>query len=360
MGHDFPASWPEDGDARHRDRSWIPEFCARCHSDTSYMRRFNPGLPTDQLDKYRTSRHGQLLLEAKDSRAAQCTSCHGVHGIQSASSPLSTVYPKRLPETCAHCHADAEVMAGFTLPDGRPLPTSQYEQYRASVHGRALLERGDLGAPACNDCHGNHAAMPPEVSSVAQVCRTCHSQNGTLFDGSRHKQAFERHGWPECGSCHGEHAIAKTSDAMMAPGPESVCNGCHAKFAQENPECDATAAYFHAEIVGLQTTHDGLTHDVELLERRGLDTAAMHDELDSLFDSVKQTRSYVHSFERSELAAAAAPAHASIETIAGLMASARDELRYRFRGLVVASLFIAVSIAVLWLRIRWAERNRAD
>ena len=91
-------------------------------------------------------------------------------------------------------------MAGARLPNGSPLPTDQLAEYRNSVHGRALLEDGDFGAPACNDCHGNHAAMPPEISSIAQVCRTCHANNGALFDGSEHKKAFDSNGWPECGA----------------------------------------------------------------------------------------------------------------------------------------------------------------
>ncbi|UCD17869.1 MAG: hypothetical protein JSV44_02895, partial [Candidatus Zixiibacteriota bacterium] len=33
----------------------IPQFCSSCHGNPSYMKRFNPALPTDQLDKYRTS-----------------------------------------------------------------------------------------------------------------------------------------------------------------------------------------------------------------------------------------------------------------------------------------------------------------
>src|SRR5207302_1827054 len=127
MSKEIGQRWPSE-EARHKDRSWIPAFCARCHADPAFMRGYNPAMPTNQL-----------------------------------------------------------------------------EEYERSVHGKALLEKGDLGAPACNGCHGSHAAMPPAVASVAQVCRRCHAQNGILFDGSRHKTAFEEHRWPECGQCHGKH-----------------------------------------------------------------------------------------------------------------------------------------------------------
>ena len=188
MTKEIATRWPSDRDQRHADRSWIPGFCAHCHSDPRFMRGFNPSMPTDQLAKYRESRHGQLLLGEKDSRAAQCISCHGVHGIRGAKSRNSKVHPQKIPETCGACHADPKHMAGFTLADGSPMPTTQLAEYKQSVHGKALLEKGDLGAPACNGCHGNHAAMPPAVASVSQVCRTCHAQNLLLLRHIRHAE----------------------------------------------------------------------------------------------------------------------------------------------------------------------------
>jgi predicted CXXCH cytochrome family protein len=248
-------------------------------------------------------------------------------------------------------------MAGFTLPDGSAFPTNQFEQYRTSVHGVALLERGDIGAPACNDCHGNHAALPPDVASVSQICRTCHARNGILFDGSTHKQAFERNGWPECGTCHGKHAITKANDEMLAPKPSALCYDCHAKHSK-NPECTATAQYFYDEITGLTSAEAELGEDIETYARRGLDTQPMHEEFDKLFDSIKQSRSYVHAFERSEFAEAATPGHEAAAKIRELMAAAREELRYRFRGLLVTALFIAATIVLLWIKVRAMERDR--
>ena len=114
------------------------------------------------------------------------------------------------------------------------------------MHGKALLEKGDLGAPACNSCHGNHAAMPPKVSSVSQVCRTCHSQNGTFFDGSKHKQAFEAHRWPECEKCHGKHEIAKATDTLISDAQTVSAVRATPQNAKDKPECNATARYFRS------------------------------------------------------------------------------------------------------------------
>jgi predicted CXXCH cytochrome family protein len=247
MADEIYERWPEAPE-RNEDRTWIPDFCASCHADPILMRRFNPELPTDQYAKYKESRHGKRLFDQEDSKVAQCVSCHGVHGIRGSRSPRSSVYPQTVPYTCGECHANDEYMAGYLGTNGKPLPTDQLEKFETSVHGRALLDRGDLGAPACNDCHGNHAAMPPEISSIAQVCRTCHAGNGELFDGSKHKQAFERHGWPECERCHGNHAIDEADDSMLSESSSPLCYECHREYAEDNPQCSETAKYFHASI----------------------------------------------------------------------------------------------------------------
>ena len=52
------------------------------------------------------------------------------------------------------------------------------------------MVRGDLSAPTCTTCHGNHGATPPGFASVANVCSTCHVFQAQLFDSSPHKEAF--------------------------------------------------------------------------------------------------------------------------------------------------------------------------
>ena len=69
-------------------REEITQFCATCHSDFNYIRRYNPSLRVDQMALYWTSEHGQLLKEG-DTKVAICTDCHGTHNIQSASHPKS-------------------------------------------------------------------------------------------------------------------------------------------------------------------------------------------------------------------------------------------------------------------------------
>jgi len=340
---------------RSNDRTWIPGFCARCHADPAYMRGFNPGLPTDQYAKYQQSRHGELVLQKGDSNAAQCVSCHGVHGILGPKSPLSKVYPQKVPYTCGHCHADPKHMAGYLGRDGKPLPTDQLAQYKTSVHGRALLERGDLGAPACNDCHGNHAAMPPEVSSVSQVCRTCHVQNGELFDGSKHKKAFESHGWPECEKCHGNHAIQKTSDSMLNESSNTLCYECHQNYARQNPQCIPTARFFYSSITSVAEETQALHAKIDVLAERGLDVDPLEATVENLNDITRQMRLRIHAFNRNEFEKVKQGGLQQIEIGKEQVAKANAEYRFRRNGLFAALAVMMLLAIVIYLKLREIE-----
>jgi len=357
MSDDIYERWP-DSEQRHRDRTWIPEFCGRCHSDPAFMRGFNPSLPTDQLAKYRESKHGQLLLGQKDSKAAQCVSCHGVHGIQGSDSRRSSTFKSNIPATCGKCHADAEYMAGYKTEDGSPLPTTQLEQYRKSVHGQALLVDGDQGAPACNDCHGNHAAMPPQISSVSEVCRTCHSGNGKLFDGSKHKQVFSAHGWPECAKCHGTHDISKPSDTMLVTEPGHLCFDCHAKYAPDNPKCNDTAAHFHERITTMEAAQTNFEQETHTLAAKGLDVDALAVSLSELNDALRQSRSAVHAFDRSDFDEVADVGLKAIETGDASIAKSQKEFRFRRKGLLFSIAVMVFLALMLYLKIRQIEARQ--
>jgi len=359
MTADIAARWPK-AEVRHVDRTWIPEFCARCHADPNFMRGFNPSLATDQLAKYRDSQHGILLLEKKDSKAAQCVSCHGVHGIRGPKSRQSKVHPQAIPETCGHCHADPTYMAGYKKADGTPLPTNQLEGFKKSVHGKALLEKGDLGAPACNSCHGNHAAMPPAVGSVSQVCRTCHAMNGTLFDGSKHKQVFEQHHWPECEKCHGKHEILKPTDSLISDAPDGLCGACHAENAKNNSECNETAHYFRSSLADLLLRKQQFRPEAEHLAERGLDTEPILASMEELNEAIVQTRTRVHTFDKGGFDQGAKAGRDAVAKTETLLQAARGEQRYRRNGLLVSIGLMAFLAAAMAFKIRELSRRRAQ
>jgi predicted CXXCH cytochrome family protein len=354
FGHDFVKEWPEKD--RQKNRAWVVQFCARCHSDPAKMHDFNPSLPTDQLAKFKDSPHGRTLLEQHDDRAPSCVSCHGVHGIRPAKDPQSKVYAQRVPETCGACHSDAKTMAGFTRADGSPLPTTQLAEYRGSVHGRALLVRGDLGAPACNTCHGNHAASPPGVAQVSRSCSLCHSANASLFDGSKHKQAFDQHNWPECGQCHNNHAIAKTHDSMLGTGVGQLCGDCHREYAKDHPDCIKTADFFHGTITQLDQARTRFIAVSEKVAARGLDVEPINNQLTELGDALKKSRTYVHSFSRNTFQQVTAPGEEAVKRSDALVVKASEEFKFRQIGLVVSIGFIGLLMVAMYLKLRQMEK----
>jgi predicted CXXCH cytochrome family protein len=354
MSEEIYKRWPKK-EVREKDRTWIPEFCARCHASSEFMRGYNPKLPVDQLIKYRTSKHGQLLLGKKDSKAAQCVSCHGVHGIRGPDSPLSLVYPENVPTTCGRCHADAAYMKGYTLDDGKtPLPTDQLENFKKSVHGTALLKKHDRGAPACNGCHGNHAALPPETAFVSQVCRNCHTANAALFDGSPHKKAFVAHSWPECATCHGNHEISVPSDELLGNDPKALCHACHAKYGK--PVCEETARFFYTSIVALRDSHAAVEKDVDKLAERGFDVDELRFQSSAVHDALNKTRLAIHTFDLSDFQRnSQATAKASRELDEGTR-KVWKEYRYRQRGLLLSTAVISIFGILLYLKIKRVDR----
>src|SRR6202162_1695779 len=202
------------------DRKQIPQLCGSCHSNPAYIRQFNPSLRTDQLDQYRTSVHGKRLA-AGDTKVAVCTDCHSVHDLRAPSDPRSTVNPVNVANTCARCHSDADYMKGYSIP------TDQFAKYSTSVHHQALTVGGDLSAPTCTTCHGSHGAAPPGVSTVQDVCSTCHVFQAQLFASSPHQAAFAAASLPGCVTCHSNHRITHPSDALLGTGTGSVCTNCH-------------------------------------------------------------------------------------------------------------------------------------
>jgi hypothetical protein len=248
------ASYVADPYRKPPERGDVPAFCGRCHSDAVYMKRFDPAARIDQEREYWTSRHG-IELARGNQQVATCVSCHGAHGIRRAGDPQSPVYPLHVAKTCATCHADAGHMAGARREDGSPLPIDQYARWRRSVHAQALLERGDLSAPTCNDCHGNHGAVPPGVESVSLVCGHCHGREADLFRASAKREGFLDHNrflssvggncgtchpppappssltglrhFAECATCHDNHAVVRPTLVSLLPLPPYPCAFCH-------------------------------------------------------------------------------------------------------------------------------------
>jgi len=340
---------PDIDDDKAMDRTFrgspkkaeIPGFCARCHSDAALMRTYNPSLRVDQLSQYETSKHGQQLKKG-DTKVAVCTDCHGVHDIQTAKFPKSPTFPWNIPQTCGKCHADAELMKGYNIP------SNQLAQYKESVHAQALFDKKDMSAPACNDCHGNHGAVPPEVKSIASVCRQCHPSTGELFSKSPHKKAFDEIGQSECEACHGNHKILRPTAEMLGTGEKSVCVQCH----DQGSAGYKSAAALKSAIDTYQGRYDREIGTLDLAERKGVEISDARFKLQGALTVLVSAKNLVHSLSTDEVDKKLAESDPILTEVDQAGADALREAKFRRSGLVVATFFLALFGVALFFKIR--------
>jgi len=222
VGRDDPAS------AIHKSR--IAVTCAQCHASPEIAKQTGIRL-VQPLAAYQASVHARAIAQGKN--AADCSSCHGSHGILPANDPKSSVNHQRIPETCGQCHGDIA------------------KAFAASVHGQAAA-RGVREAPVCTDCHGEHRILAPSepgspvfATNVPKLtCGRCHgdlrvsekfgltSTSVTSFQDSYHGLAGRAGSRTvaNCSSCHGVHDIFPSSDPRSHVNRANLaktCGTCH-------------------------------------------------------------------------------------------------------------------------------------
>ena len=205
----------------------LGETCRDCHED--------------QYNATPDSVHKRALTEGKEN-APLCADCHNPHTqgriIGTESKQLTIAARLHIPETCAQCHSD------------------KYEQYKASVHGKALTEEGNLDVPTCTNCHGVHNIQDPTTAtfrnSTPALCADCHTDPKIMdkygistnvldtyvadFHGTTVKLFAEQ--FPDqptnkavCTDCHGVHDISKVDNPQtgiaLRENLLGKCQRCH-------------------------------------------------------------------------------------------------------------------------------------
>ncbi len=202
------------------NRANIVSTCGKCHADieASYLK----------------SSHGQAFKKGL-SIAPVCTDCHEEHSIASISSPESPVSRQNEPKICLSCHLDNPTVFKMVGVSHAFLESIKY-----SVH-LVALEKGNLKAATCSDCHGAHDMLPagnPNSrvfrNNIPNTCGQsgCHTNvKSKYFDGIHGKALLAgNNGAPVCTSCHGDHQIlAPTNPQSTVSGNNivQVCSACH-------------------------------------------------------------------------------------------------------------------------------------
>jgi len=325
----------------------VVQVCGRCHSDAQFMRQYNPSLRVDQVAEYYTSVHGQRLRDDNDERVATCADCHPAHSIMPPSNPKSSVSPLNVVETCGHCHANAEYMEPYGIP------TDQKGKYERSIHWEKMSAEGDLSAPTCNDCHGNHGAAPPGIGWVGNVCGQCHGVLADRFAQSFHSNVLARLGRPGCATCHGNHEILAVRDTLLGVGQGTVCGMCHV----ESDPGGSVATSMRSLIDSLTAQYEAADSILESAERAGMEVSQAQFSLNDARTSLVSARNAVHGFTvgavREEVDSGLEITSAAYER--GVQAM--KDLRFRRLGLTVSVVIIIALIVGLVLKIRQIERR---
>ncbi|MGC9451895.1 MAG: cytochrome c3 family protein [Oceanipulchritudo sp.] len=182
---------------------------------------------------YLHSAHARALEEGAEA-APTCLSCHESEEVTETNGHGTAERKIRLAELCMGCHIDNPEVAGQTIY-GTPFMTS----FADSVHGKALFS-GNPDAPSCDDCHGSHevARAADQYSHVSRghvvsSCSQCHPQAAEDYLHSIHARSFSKGNLdaPVCTDCHGEHNILAPTDpdspVAAANLAEQVCGDCH-------------------------------------------------------------------------------------------------------------------------------------
>ncbi len=346
--------------------------CGGCHSDVDRMRVYK--LPTDQFAKYWSSVHGQRLAAANDTRVAICIDCHGSHDVRKASDPTAAVYPPNVPELCASCHADPDRMEPYGIP------TDQFEIYRESVHGRALLGNLDVRAPSCASCHGSHDAKPPRSTEVVEVCGTCHTATQELYLQSRHAELEQVA--PKCWTCHGTHDVSEPGIQLFLheEGAEYTCVTCHDPARPgtlrielerfEDPAdrrcdtCHHPRSQIYAQVDGIrealstaQASHDDAQRRIDEAARLGMMTDDAEMELSQSRTSLIQAQAAVHTTSLTAVAVHTDEAKARARSAGDIAQATLDESGFRRQAMIMVLAVILVNVGVLFAWKRRLDRR---
>ncbi len=324
--------------------------CSKCHSDATFMRNYKPSLPTDQYEKYKTSVHG--IINAKgDTKAATCSDCHSSHGIFSSKDPRSSVNVFNIPKTCSECHSHKSYMRRYNIP------IDQYDEYAKSVHGKALFEKNDPSAPVCNDCHGNHGAVPVGLKSIAHVCGNCHALNADLFSKGPHQKAFEEQDIPLCVACHGNHYIVHPDDKMLDVNSEhSKCMECH----EVGDKGYKSAKAMNAAIDSIEINMNIANKLLEEAESKGMDVSDARFNMNEIPQYLIKARTMTHTVNVDLVNETIQPGKEILDKVKATGYEAIEEFYFRRLGLGASTLIITILTVALYLKIRNIEKRQKD
>ena len=175
---------------------------------------------------------------------------------------------------CVDCHPEARDLPHreqgfasarqFSVAASESCRRCHFSDYRRtldSVHA-AAVERGDLTAPVCTDCHGAHDMHRPDAprTKIADTCARCHEGVAKIYAASVHGRDVARNvaDVPTCTDCHHTHDIGGPHQAGWKTTTPDICGRCHSdpqrmdKYKLSTAVLKTYAADFHGKTASLR------------------------------------------------------------------------------------------------------------
>lgn len=328
----------------------LPGMCARCHTDPAVMRKFN--LRLDQYPLYKTTDHWKAV-EAGNTKAATCISCHGVHGIKQKTDPTSPVFRENIPGTCGKCHDDPKIVGKKRAVAG---------PYWSGVHGQIL--KGKIPgknpsiAPVCSDCHGVHrlhvfASSEEEVNT----CATCHSGVSKYFRDSYHVKFLPRGQELRCSSCHDPHNNQHPTAAMLEGSEMGHCGSCHTDPAGRPLRM---AQGMSGSISEVEELIGQINKDLGDLEGSGRFNDDWMAKFEDIKNSFKDVGPVVHSLDLVKVKETSGNSLAQANAVHKEILTFKDDLRTRRLGLYVALGIIIANIIIVFAKLKSVPKEDQD
>ena len=230
----------------HVNPSNLAKTCTHCHLNLNLIKKYSV-LEDEPIKLYNSSVHGKASRMGLYA-AANCASCHSANGkdgmptahrIFGPADPESSINHFNTPNTCGRCHKSIAA------------------DYWDGIHGQ-LAKRGEVDAPICTTCHGEHGIIAPSdprspvspAHLAEQTCSPCHdsvvlNEKYGIPSGRLKTYIDSYHGLKSkagnvqvanCASCHGAHRILPPTDpsSSIYPGNlQKTCGQCHPHISPE-------------------------------------------------------------------------------------------------------------------------------
>lgn len=284
----------------------VPGTCATCHADAELMGRY--GIPAEIVDEYRSSVHGRLLLEDRDTGAPTCATCHGNH---SAAPPGFA----DVGAVCGQCHQDAAASFAKNVHSGRP------------------------GHRGCVQCHGGgegrHWHLIERVTSPPDV----------MIERYARLLASEPDAGPDKIA-----AVIHPAPAKMMERNWPTCTECH-----DDPETDQSQAKIGemlgllsgAELYYVQTARrlDEVGRGVLLVDRQRFVFEGARTQLIAL-------GSVQHTFDMGAVRDGVTQLHTACDQVRGELDELEEGLSWRRRALIPVWIFSLVFAGAIYVKYK--------